>query len=163
MWNVGHGTIFLFGTFLIIERHLEFLSPAHRSLIDFVTLWSFVTAKNISANVQAPLRGLCCSYQDSWKWKWSRSVDSLFAHSLLSLCSLFATPWVVAYQASPSMWFSRQEYWSGLPFPSPGLIKTHELSSIFLALPTIYSSLAVYTRISGMWRSPVSNTRWSIY
>ena len=33
---------------------------------------------------------------------------------------LFVTPWTVAYQASPSMGFSRQEYWSGLPFPSPG-------------------------------------------
>ena len=46
---------------------------------------------------------------NKWKWKWSRSVmyDS-------------ATPWTVAYQASPSMGFSRQEYWGGLPFPSPG-------------------------------------------
>ena len=33
---------------------------------------------------------------------------------------LFATPWNVAYQAPPSMGFSRQEYWSGLPFPSLG-------------------------------------------
>ena len=33
---------------------------------------------------------------------------------------LFATPWTVAYQSSQSMEFSRQEYWSGLPFPSPG-------------------------------------------
>ena len=33
---------------------------------------------------------------------------------------LFVTPWTVAHQASPSMGFSRQEYWSGLPFPSPG-------------------------------------------
>ena len=33
---------------------------------------------------------------------------------------LFATPWTVAHQASLSMGFSRQEYWSGLPFPSPG-------------------------------------------
>ena len=32
----------------------------------------------------------------------------------------FATPWTVAHQALPSMGFSRQEYWSGLPFPSPG-------------------------------------------
>ena len=32
---------------------------------------------------------------------------------------LFATPWTVACQAPPSMGFSRQEYWSGLPFPSP--------------------------------------------
>ena len=33
---------------------------------------------------------------------------------------LLATPWTIAYQAPPSMGFSRQEYWSGLPFPSPG-------------------------------------------
>ena len=38
----------------------------------------------------------------------------------LSLVWLFATPWTVTYQASPSMGFSRQEYWSGLPFPSSG-------------------------------------------
>ena len=39
---------------------------------------------------------------------------------LLSCVWLFATPWTVAYQAPPSMGFSRQEYWNGLPFPSPG-------------------------------------------
>ena len=33
---------------------------------------------------------------------------------------LFETPWPVAYQSSQSMEFFRQEYWSGLPFPSPG-------------------------------------------
>ena len=38
----------------------------------------------------------------------------------LSRVRLFATPWTVAYQAPPSMGFSRQEYWSGLPFPPPG-------------------------------------------
>ena len=39
---------------------------------------------------------------------------------LLSRVHIFVTPWTVAYQAPPSMEFSRQEYWSGLPFPSPG-------------------------------------------
>ena len=39
---------------------------------------------------------------------------------LLSRVWLFATPWTVAYQAPPSMGFSRQEYWTGLPFLSPG-------------------------------------------
>ena len=38
----------------------------------------------------------------------------------LSCVRLFAIPWTVVYQASLSMGFSRQEYWSGLPFPSPG-------------------------------------------
>ena len=35
-------------------------------------------------------------------------------------CLTLATPWTVAHQAPLSMGFSRQEYWSGLPFPSPG-------------------------------------------
>ena len=38
----------------------------------------------------------------------------------LSHVRLFLTPWNVAYHVPPSMGFSRQEYWSGLPFPSPG-------------------------------------------
>ena len=42
--------------------------------------------------------------------------------SCFSRVRLCATPWTSAYQASPSMGFSQQEYWSGLPFPSP----THE-------------------------------------
>ena len=40
--------------------------------------------------------------------------------SSLSCVQLFVTPWTVAYEAPPSTGFSRQEYWSGLPFPSPG-------------------------------------------
>ena len=40
----------------------------------------------------------------------------------LSCVRLFATPWTVAYQGPLSMGFSRQEYWSGLPFPSPGYL-----------------------------------------
>ena len=39
---------------------------------------------------------------------------------LLSPVRLFATPWTVTYQAPPSMGFSKQEYWSGVPLPSPG-------------------------------------------
>ena len=47
------------------------------------------------------------------KWKWVKVMS-------LSRVGLFATPWTVAYQAPPSMGLSRQEYWSGVPFPSPG-------------------------------------------
>ena len=39
----------------------------------------------------------------------------------LSLVQLLVTPWTAAYQAPPSMGFSRQEYWSGVPLPSPFL------------------------------------------
>ena len=38
----------------------------------------------------------------------------------LSRAQLLATPWTAAYQAPPSMGFSRQEHWSGVPSPSPG-------------------------------------------
>ena len=41
-------------------------------------------------------------------------------HCVISRVQLFATPWTVAHQAPLFMGFSRQEYWSGLPFPSPG-------------------------------------------
>ena len=50
---------------------------------------------------------------------WLSSYISLLL-LLFSHIQLFATPWTVAHQASLSMGFSRQEYWSGLPFPSPG-------------------------------------------
>ena len=50
----------------------------------------------------------------------SRGVGRNVKVKSLSRVRLFATPWTVAYQAPPSMGFSRQECWSGLPFPSPG-------------------------------------------
>ena len=54
----------------------------------------------------------------------------------LSRVRLFATPWTVAYQASPSMGFSRQEYWSGLLFPSPGDLPNPGIEPRSLALQT---------------------------
>ena len=51
------------------------------------------------------------SFSNAWKWK--VKVKSL------SRVRLLATPWTAAYQASLSMGFSRQEYWSGVPLPSP--------------------------------------------
>ena len=48
-------------------------------------------------------------------WKWKVKVKSL------SCVQLLATPWTVAYQAPPSMGLSRQEYWSGVPLPSPAI------------------------------------------
>ena len=46
--------------------------------------------------------------------------NMLYVCQLISSVQLFVTPWTVACQASLSMEFSRQEHWSGLPFPSPG-------------------------------------------
>ena len=58
----------------------------------------------------------------------------------LSHVQLFATPWNVAYQAPPFMGFFRQEYWSGLPFPSPGALPNPGIepgSQIELESPTL--------------------------
>ena len=61
------------------------------------------------------------SFSNAWKWK--VKVKSL------SRVLFLATPWTVAHQAPPSLGFSRQEYWSGVPMPSPTL---HLGGSIFL-------------------------------
>ena len=57
------------------------------------------------------LEWVAISFSSAWKWK--VKVKSL------SHVRLLATPWTAAYQASLSMGFSRQEYWSGVPLPSP--------------------------------------------
>ena len=57
------------------------------------------------------LEGVAISFSSAWKWK--VKVKSL------SRVWLLVTPWTAAYQAPPSMRFSRQEYWSGVPLPSP--------------------------------------------
>ena len=60
------------------------------------------------------LEWVAISFPSAWKWK--VKVKSL------SQVWLFATPWTAAYQAPPPMGFSRQEYWSGVPLPSPKCI-----------------------------------------
>ena len=57
------------------------------------------------------LEWVAISFSKAWKWK--VKVKSL------SRVRLLATPWTVAHQAPLSMGFSRQEYWSGVPLPSP--------------------------------------------
>ena len=52
--------------------------------------------------------------------KWTKTLADYLEVKCLSRVRHFATPWTVAYQAPQSMGFSRQEYWSGLRFPSPG-------------------------------------------
>ena len=56
------------------------------------------------------LEWVAVSFSNAWKWK--------VKVKLLSGVRPSATPWTAAYQAPPSMGFSRQEYWSGLPLPS---------------------------------------------
>ena len=57
------------------------------------------------------LEWVAISFSNAWKWK--------VKEKLLSHVRLLVIPWTAAHQAPPSMGFSRQEYWSGVPLPSP--------------------------------------------
>ena len=59
------------------------------------------------------LEWIAISFSNAWKWK--------VKGRSLSCVQLFATPWTAAYQAPPSMGFSRQEHWNGVPSPSPAI------------------------------------------
>ena len=56
---------------------------------------------------------------------------------ILSCVQFFATPWTEAHQTSLSMEFSRQEYWSELPYPSPGDLPKAGIKPLFLMSPAL--------------------------
>ena len=91
-------------------------SAAAKSLQLCPTLWDPIDGSPpgspIPGILQArTLEGVAISFSNAWKWK--VKVKSL------SHVWLLVTPWTAAHQAPPSMGFSKQEYWSRLPFPSP--------------------------------------------
>ena len=78
------------------------------------------------------LEWVAISSSNEWKWK--------VKVKLLSRVRLLATPWTAAYQAPPSMGFSRQEYWGGVPLPSP----MNTLRTTNVLLPKILFLLLLY-------------------
>ena len=105
----------------LFSRHLLCLLPAHIAMLllsHFSRVWlcdpidGSPPGSTVSGILQArTLEWVAISFSNAWKWK--VKVKSL------SRVRLLATPWTVAYQAPLPMGFSRQEYWSGLPLPSP--------------------------------------------
>ena len=87
------------------------------------------------------LEWVAISFSNAWKWK--VKVKSL------SRVRPSATPWTAAYQAPPSMGFSRQEYWSGVPLPSPITMllpfKNHDNSSHSQHVYCILGTLVIHT------------------
>ena len=71
----------------------------------------------------------------------------------LQLCPiLFVTPWTVAHQAPVSMGFSRQEYWSGLPFPPPGDLSDPWIEPVSLTSPALVCG---FFPTSATWEGPM--------
>ena len=82
------------------------------------------------------LEWIAISFSNAWKYK--VKVKSL------SHIQLLLTPWTAAYQAPPSMGFSRQEHWSGMPLPSP----TERLRSIkYISLSTEVYNITKMTKM----------------
>ena len=88
------------------------------------------------------LEWVAISFSNAWKWK--------VKVKLLSHVGLWATPWTAAYQAPSSMGFSRQQYWSGVPLPSPivlhkSILKTKYFQFCFKILfLNVCKSFAIY-------------------
>ena len=96
---------------------LNAAAAAAKSLQSCPTLWDPIDGSPPGSLVPGILQArtlewVAISFSNAWKWE--VKVKSL-SHVRLS-----ATPWTAAYQAPPSMGFSRQEYWRGVPLPSLG-------------------------------------------
>ena len=93
-------------------------TAAAKSLQSYPTLCDPIDGSLLGSPIPGILQArtlewVAISFSNAWKWK--------VKVKLLSRVRLLATPWTAAYQAPPSMGFSRQEYWSGVPLPSPNL------------------------------------------
>ena len=77
---------------------------------------------------------------------WAACILSQSVCSIAQLCPtlFFVTSWTIAHQASLSMEFSSQEYWSGLPFPIPGDLSDPGIEPASLASPTLAGGLFTF-------------------
>ena len=101
------------------------------------------------------LEDLCIIWEggDSLKYlSISMCVCSVVGH-----VQLFATPWNVAHQASLSMEFSRQKYWSRLPFPSPGNLPYPAIEPSFLMSPVLAGG---FFTTSATWEAQYRHIVW---
>ena len=104
-----------------LQPKIEKLYAAAKSLQSCPTLCNPIDGSPPNSPVPGifqarTLEWVAIAFSNAWKWK--VKVKSL------SHVQLFMTPWTAAYQAPPSMGFSRQEYWSGVPLPSPEKLYT---------------------------------------
>ena len=97
------------------------------------------------------LEWVATSFSSAWKWK--VKVKSL------SRVRLFATPWTAAHQAPLSLGLSRQEYWSGVPLPSPSLVVREMNIKTTVRYHFIPTRMAIIKK-----KSKPENTKcWQIY
>ena len=96
--------------------------------------------------------------QRRWYKKSIRSGKERNKMKSLSRVQLFATPWTIAYQAPLSMGFSRQEYWSGLPFPWWALSLCRDQMVMWTSLEVLWIVNSI--RIDGLQELIVLSIHW---
>ena len=94
--------------------------------------------------------------------KYYSEMAEIFIHKCMDVCTcmpscfncvlLFATPWILAFQALLSMGFSRQEHWSGLPCPPPGDLPNPGIEPVSLMSPALASGFFI---TSATWEAPI--------
>ena len=114
-WYLYLGILWLTYGFVVASGSLLLLLLAAKSLQSCPTLCDPIDCSPPGSPILGILQArtlewVAISFSSAWKWK--VKVKSL------SCVRLLATPWTAANQAPPSMGFSRQEYWSGVPLPS---------------------------------------------
>ena len=125
----------IYGIFLFHDSlFFRYSAAAAKSLQSCLTLSNPIDGSPPGSPIPGILQArtlewVAISFSNAWKWK--VKVKSL------SRVQLFTTPWTAAYQAPPSMGFSRQEYWSGLPFPSPGDLPDSGMKPMSLVSPAL--------------------------
>ena len=125
----------------INHHNIKRTAAAAKSLQLSPTLWDPIDSSpldSVPGILQARiLEWVAISFSNAWKWK--------VKGKLPSRVRLLATPWTTAYQAPPSLGFSRQECWSGVPLPSPRIylmcLKIRNNFIIHLLFPKILIDL----------------------
>ena len=128
--DLPDGSVFSQWNTPLIARHrwhkISNTAAAAKSLQLCPTLWDPIDGSPPGSPVPGILQArtlewVAISFSNAWKWK--VKVKSL------SRVRLFTTPWTAAHQAPHSMEFSRQEYWSGVPSPSPKISNKWQIST----------------------------------
>ena len=121
LWREYFSTLICIWHYRYVQKNISFC------FIDYAKAFDYVAAKSLQSCLTlcnpidrsppgSPIPGIlqtrtlewvAISFSNAWKWKVKGKSHSRVRH--------FATPWTTAYQAPPSMGFSRQEYWSGVP------------------------------------------------
>ena len=136
--------------FLLIDLVGCAAAAAAKSLQSCLTLCNPIDSSPPGSPVPGILQArtlewVAISFSSAWKWK--VKVKSL-SHVRPS-----ATPWTAAHQAPPSMGFSRREYWSGLPLPSPLVVLSRSnWSDCFSSLKYLQCP-GVFAYVSWSWES----------